>query len=339
MDGVHFRARAPLRIGLAGGGTDVDPYATEKGGIVLNTTINRYAYCTVSPTDNGIAFVHSQENGDSIANLGDGPLKLNKNELAEVVANHFDIRKGFSMDLHSEAPPGSGLGGSSTVIVSIISAMCRWIGHKMSGMEMAKLAYHLERKELGLKGGRQDQYAAVFGGFNLMEFNGDEVKVNPVHVDKDVINELQSRTLLCYTGTTRESADIIESQVDAFKKGDNERALDESKRIAVDMAVALRKGDIGEVGRLLHTSWEYKKQFSSKITNPLIDRMYNQAMEAGAIGGKVSGAGGGGFMFFVCGYNSKYNVAKAIMDANERAVIKDFMFEPAGVTSWRYPND
>ncbi len=339
MDGVHFRARAPLRIGLAGGGTDVDPYATEKGGVVLNTTIDRYAYCTISPTHDGMAFVHSQENGDSMAILGAGPVKLSKNELVEVVTNHFDIKEGFSMDIHSEAPPGSGLGGSSTVIVSIISAVCKWIGQKMSGMEMAKLAYHLERKELGLKGGRQDQYAAVFGGFNLMKFNGDDVDVNPVHVDQDVINELQSRTLLCYTGTTRESADIIESQVDAFKKGDNERALDESKRIAVDMAKALKDGDIGEAGSLLHTSWEYKKQFSNKITNPLIDRMYNSAMDAGAIGGKVSGAGGGGFMFFICGYNSKYNVAKAIKETNEKAIVTDFMFEPDGVTSWRYPND
>ena len=337
MDGVHYRARAPLRIGLAGGGTDVDPYATEKGGIVLNTTINRYAYCTIRPTDDDIAFVHSQENGDSVANLGDGPLKLNKNELAEVVANHFGIKDGFSMDLHSEAPPGSGLGGSSTVIVSIISAVCKWRGCEMSGMDMAKLAYHLERKELGLKGGRQDQYAAVFGGFNLMRFNGDDVAVDPVHVSQDVINELQARTLLCYTGTTRESADIIESQVDAFKKGDNERALDESKRIAVDMAKALGSGDIDEAGRLLHTSWQYKKQFSSKITNPLIDAMYNKAIEAGAIGGKVSGAGGGGFMFFICDCNSKYNVAKAITDANKKAIVKDFMFEPGGVTSWRYP--
>ena len=300
MDGVHYRARAPLRIGLAGGGTDVDPYATEKGGIVLNTTINRYAYCTIRPTDDGIAFVHSQENGDSVANLGDGPLKLNKHELAEGVANHFGIKDGFSMDLHSEAPPGSGLGGSSTVIVSIISAVCKWRGCEMSGMDMAKLAYHLERKELGLKGGRQDQYAAVFGGFNLMRFNGDDVSVESVPVAQDVINELQSRTLLCYTGKSRESANVIESQVKAYKEGSNEKALDASKVIAKDMAKAIEKGDITQAGELLHTSWEYKKQFSSKITNPVINAMYEKAMEAGAIGGKVSGAGGGGFMFFIC---------------------------------------
>ncbi len=340
MRGVHFRARAPLRIGLAGGGTDVDPYATEKGGLVFNTTINKYAYCTIVPTGDHTMSVHSSDYGDSVADLESGPLPLNGNtSLANVVANHFDVKDGFSMTLQSEAPPGSGLGGSSTVIVSIISAMCKWFDKRMSGKDMAKLAYDLERKELGLKGGRQDQYAAVYGGFNIMRFNGDDVTIDSVPVAQDVINELQSRTLLCYTGKSRESANVIDSQVKAYENGSNERALDESKVIALEMAKAIEKGDITHAGELLHTSWQYKKQFSNKITNPIIDSMYTKAMEAGAIGGKVSGAGGGGFMFFICDYNSKYNVAKAIKGANEKAIVKDFMFEPKGVTSWRYPND
>ena len=179
MRGMHFRARAPLRIGLAGGGTDVDPYATEKGGVVFNTTINKFAYCTVVPTDDHAMSVHSSEYGDSRVDLGSGPLPLDGNtSLANVVANHFDIKDGFSMTLESEAPPGSGLGGSSTVIVSIISAVCKWLDKRMSGKDLAKLAYDLERKELGLKGGRQDQYAAVYGGFNIMRFKGDDVNID-----------------------------------------------------------------------------------------------------------------------------------------------------------------
>lgn len=340
MRGMHFRARAPLRIGLAGGGTDVDPYATEKGGVVFNTTINKFAYCTVVPTDDHAMSVHSSEYGDSRVDLGSGPLPLDGNtSLANVVANHFDIKDGFSMTLESEAPPGSGLGGSSTVIVSIISAVCKWLDKRMSGKDLAKLAYDLERKELGLKGGRQDQYAAVYGGFNIMRFKGDDVTIDSVPVAQDVVNELQARTLLCYTGKSRESADVIDSQVKAYEKGSNEKALDASKKIALDMAKAVEKGDITEAGELLHTSWQYKKDFSSKISNPMIDRMYKTAMDAGAIGGKVSGAGGGGFMFFICDYDRKYNVAKAIRTANEDAVVTDFMFEPRGVTSWRYPND
>ncbi len=329
-----------MRIGLAGGGTDVDPYASEKGGIVFNTTINKFAYCTVVPTDDHAMAVHSSEYGDSRVDLGSGPLPLDGNtSLANVVANHFDIKDGFSMTLESEAPPGSGLGGSSTVIVSIISAVCKWLDKRMSGKDLARLAYDLERKELGLKGGRQDQYAAVYGGFNIMRFNGDDVTIDSVPVAQDVVNELQARTLLCYTGKSRESADVIDSQVKAYEKRSNEKALDASKKIALDMAKAVERGDITEAGELLHTSWQYKKDFSNKVSNPMIDRMYQTAMDAGAIGGKVSGAGGGGFMFFICDYDRKYNVAKAIRNANEDAVLTDFMFEPRGVTSWRYPND
>lgn len=338
MDGVHYRSRAPLRIGIAGGGTDVDPYASKNGGVVFNTTINRYAYCTITPTDNHSMSVHSTDYGKYEAPLDGGPLPLDGNmDLIKVVTNYFGISDGFKMFLQSEAPPGSGLGGSSTVIVSIIAAVCEWIGAKMTGSEMAQLAYKLEREELGLKGGKQDQYAAVFGGFNLMKFGADGVDVNRVRITNDTVNELQYRSVLCYTGTSRESAKIIESQVDSFKSGQNEEALDRSKSIAVDMARAFEKGDLNQAGELLDLSWQYKKQFSSRITNPQIDRLYEAARNAGAIGGKVSGAGGGGFMYFICRYDRKYNVAQELQKCGAR--VTDFMYEPNGVISWRYPNE
>lgn len=201
MDGIHYRARAPLRIGIAGGGTDVDPYASKRGGVVFNTTINRYAYCTITPTDDHSMSVHSTDYGKYEAPLDGGPLTLDGNmDLIKAVTNHFEVTDGFKMFLQSEAPPGSGLGGSSTVIVSIIAAMCEWIGEKMTGAEMAQLAYTLEREEIGLKGGKQDQYAAVFGGFNLMKFGAQGVDVNRVRITEDTINELQYCSLLCYTG-------------------------------------------------------------------------------------------------------------------------------------------
>lgn len=338
MDGIHFRARAPLRIGLAGGGTDVDPYASAKGGVVFNTTINRYAYCTLTPTDDDLVTVRSTDYGIFKAHLDGGPLVLDGNmDLMKVVTNHFGIRDGFRMFLQSEAPPGSGLGGSSTVIVSIIAAVCEWQEIEMSGHEMARLAYDLERKELGLKGGKQDQYAAVFGGFNLMRFGSENVDVESLDISMDTVNELQCRTLLCYTGTTRDSATIIERQVESFQKGQNEHALDESKKLALDMSHAVIRGDITEAGELLDLSWQYKKQFSQSVSNPRIDSLYNAAKKAGAIGGKVSGAGGGGFMFYICDYDRKYDVAKAL--ERNGAVVTDFMFEPSGVISWRYPND
>lgn len=338
MDGIHYRARAPLRVGLAGGGTDVDPYASQKGGAVFNTTINRYAYCTITPTDDHLMSVHSADYGKYEAPLDGGPLPLDGNmDLIKAVTNHFEVTDGFKMFLQSEAPPGSGLGGSSTVIVSIISAMCEWQGIRMTSDEMAKLAYKLEREDIGLKGGKQDQYAAVFGGFNYMKFGSHGVDVNRVRIPYDAVNELQYRSLLCYIGQTRESATIIESQVSRYNKGQNMEALDKTKALAQNMYFAMEKGDINTAGEILDEAWVYKKQFSSKVTNPLIDSMYKVAKDAGAIGGKVSGAGGGGFMYFICEYDRKYDVAKEL--GKMGAKVTDFMFEPQGVISWRYPNE
>lgn len=338
MQGTHYRARAPLRIGLAGGGTDVDPYASKKGGAVFNTTINRYAYCTITPTDDHSMSVHSTDYGKYEAPLDGGPLPLDGNmDLIKAVTNHFNVTDGFKMFLQSEAPPGSGLGGSSTVIVSIIAAMCEWQNIRLTGHEMANLAYKLEREDIGLKGGKQDQYAAVFGGFNLMNFSSQGVNVNRVRIDEDTVNELQYCSLLCYIGHTRESAEIIESQVSKFNKGQNEEALDRTKALAKAMNVAMERGDIRSAGEILDEAWTYKKQFSSKISNPHIDAMYSAARSAGAIGGKVTGAGGGGFMYFICEYDRKYNVAQEL--GRMGAKVTDFMFEPKGVTSWRYPNE
>lgn len=333
----YFRSRAPLRLGLAGGGTDVEPYASQKGGAVFNATINKYAYCTITPTEDNKMSVTSVDYGKYEAALDGGPLQLDGNmDLIKAVTNHFGITDGFRMFLQSEAPPGSGLGGSSTVMVAVIAAVAEWLNLNMTSHEAAHLAYSLEREDIGLSGGKQDQYAAVFGGFNLMKFRSDGVDVNRIRIRDDTINELQYRSVLCYTGTTRESADIIDSQMRSFKKGSNEEALDHTKRIALDMARAMEKGDIQSTGELLDEGWREKKMFSDKITNPMLDNLYNTAKEHGAIGGKVSGAGGGGFMYFICDYENKYTVSKEL--AKRGAKVTDFMFEPEGVRSWRHRN-
>jgi D-glycero-alpha-D-manno-heptose-7-phosphate kinase len=330
----YIRSRAPLRIGLAGGGTDVDPYASEKGGAVFNTTINKYAYCTIIPNGTKNISVESANYGMYETSLDGGPLPLDGNmDLVKAVLNHFEIRDGFRMLLQSDSPPGSGLGGSSTVIVAAIAAVAEWTGEKLTSSELANLAYKLEREDIGLKGGKQDQYAAVFGGFNLMKFRNEGVDVNRIKIKEHTLNELQYRSVLCYTGKTRESANIIDSQMKRFEKGDNEEALDLTKEMAMDMAMALEKGDIEETARLLDLGWDYKKQFSDKITNPEIDKLYNAAKDSGAIGGKVSGAGGGGFMFFICDYDKKFVVSEKLTKLG--AKVTDFMFEPEGVVTWR----
>lgn len=334
----YIRARAPLRIGIAGGGTDVDPYASEKGGCVFNTTINKYAYCTLTPRDDRFMSVHSLYYGRYQAPLDGGPLQLDGNlDLIKAVTNHFGLTKGFDMLIQSDAPAGSGLGGSSTMMVALISAVANWLEIDMAPHDIAKLAYHLERIDIGLKGGKQDQYAAAFGGFNLMDIDASDVRVNPIKLSSDVENELQCRSLLCYTGTSRESAQIIGTQIEAFKKGENENALDESKRLARQISEALVKGDIELAGLLLDESWQYKKQFSDKISNSELNGLYDVAISNGAIGGKVSGAGGGGFMYYICEYDKKAQVAQELQKRG--AVITDFMFDPKGVTSWRSKNE
>lgn len=329
-----IRARAPLRIGIAGGGTDVDPYASVKGGKVFNATIDKYAYCTIVPNGTNTMSVRSLDYGEYEAALDGGPLPYDGNlDLIKVVTNHFGISEGFDMFLHSDAPPGSGLGGSSTIIVSILSAVSEWKELNLSKYEMADLAYRLEREKLKLKGGKQDQYAAVFGGFNLMEFSKEGVRINSVDMEESTVDELQYCSLLCYTGRARESANIIESQVRNFKDGMNEDALDESKRLAVEICEALKKGKVRLAGEILDQTWLYKKKFTSKISNPQIDDLYETAKRNGAIGGKVSGAGGGGFMYFICEYDKKHIVASELKAKG--AVITDFMFEHRGVRSWR----
>lgn len=329
-----IRSRAPLRIGIAGGGTDVDPYASEHGGYVLNTTIDKYAYCTVSPKEEKVITIRSLDYGTYEADLDGGPLPYDGNmDLVKAVMNHYGEETGFDVFLHSDAPPGSGLGGSSTVIVALLKAFSTYYGDDLDNYELADLAYRLEREQLGLKGGKQDQYAAAFGGFNCMDFGKDGVWVNPLGISEDTVNELQYCSLLCYTGKSRESADIIASQVQSVKEKTNLDALDAAKALAYEITKELMKGDVVDAGKLLGETWEQKKKFSSKITNPMIDDMYNTAIQAGAYGGKVSGAGGGGFMYFICKYDRKQAVAKALQ--KKGGIITDFMFEPQGAISWR----
>ena len=329
----YIRARAPLRIGLAGGGTDVDPYASTMGGCVFNTTINKYAYCTLVPREDKVMIVKSSYFGRYKAKLSNSPLKLDGNmDLIKAVANHFEIKQGFNINIHSDVPSGSGLGGSSTMIVAMIASVAEWMHRYLTKQEMAELAYHLEREVIGLKGGCQDQYAATYGGFNLLDIK-KKVDVTPVSVNDDIKDELQCRSVMCFTGMSRESAKIIDTQIKSFENKQNIDALNESKKLAREISDAIVKGNLDYSGELLDKSWEYKKQFSSSVSNKHINSLYNAAKAKGAIGGKVSGAGGGGFMYFICKYDRKADVAKEL--AKRGAKVTEFMFEPNGVKTWR----
>ena len=325
-----IRARAPLRIGIAGGGTDVEPYASEHGGLVFNTTIDRYAYCTLIPNDTDEMTVVSPNYGTFSQKL-ELPLKYegDAEDLIRAAVNHFGVTEGFKVFVRSDVPPGSGLGGSSTLMVAIVKAFSEWKKVKLNKYEMAALAFHLEREEIGLGGGKQDQYAAAFGGFNMMYFTAEGVDVRPLKIKDSIIKELQERCILCYTGKARESASIIEEQVKDLKKDSSkEDAYEESKRLAVSIGRALKLKDVDGAAALLNLAWEQKKKFTSKISNPLIDELYRTAMDNGALGGKVSGAGGGGFMFFICAPGKRDRVCKKL--TAKGGEIMEFSFDPKG---------
>jgi D-glycero-alpha-D-manno-heptose-7-phosphate kinase len=339
-----LRSKAPLRISFAGGGTDVSPYPEEKGGAVLNATIDKFAYATLSVQDrkDGSTHVHSldynlsafyERSNDLVYN---GELDLVKAAVKILRPPDDRDRPRDSLDLflHSDAPPGTGLGSSSTMTVALVGAFQQYLKEPWTLYEVAELAYRIEREELGMKGGRQDQYAAAFGGFNFMEFTGKTTIVNPLRIAPDVLNELAYRLLLCYTGTSHFSNDIIERQQASFaeKRPDTVDALHATKRLAVDMKNTLLRGNIDEMGRLLDEGWQLKKRFTDGISNPRIDTLYDRARAAGALGGKLVGAGGGGYILLFCDFQRRANVAKAVHDAGGR--VFDFSLEPGGLRTW-----
>lgn len=337
-----LRARAPLRVSFAGGGTDVPPYPEENGGLVLSATINRYAYGTLRPREDRQIGIQSLDL-DAVVSIAleetrpDGDrLDLIKAAIQKLAS---DSPLGFDLFLHSAAPPGSGLGSSSAVVVALVGLLSEHMRLPLTDYERARLAYTVEREDLGLKGGTQDQYAAVFGGFNFMEFRGDDVIVNPLRIPTESIQELEYNLLLCFTGGTRVSDHIIDDQTDRYraKSSSTVDGLQMQKELAVEMKDALLRGNLTEFGTLLGRAWDYKKQMSPKISNPHIDELYQEALKHGAIGGKVTGAGGGGYMLLYCRYDAKHEVKEALAALGAEAV--DFQFDHAGLTTWSHAVD
>ncbi|MGA7922394.1 MAG: GHMP kinase [Thermoplasmata archaeon] len=338
------RSRAPLRVSFAGGGTDVSPYPEQRGGAALNCTVDKYAYATLATggaADSGV-HVHSldynlrAEYGRPEDLVYNGELDLVKAAIRVLrpYAEAEGHRENVELFLHSDAPPGTGLGSSSTMAVALVGAFQRFLRHPWTSYEVAELAYEIERVELGIKGGRQDQYAAAFGGFNFMEFTGTQTIVNPLRIAPDVLNELAYRLLLCYTGTSHYSNDIIERQQASYNEGKQSTvdAYDATKQLAIDMKNELLRGNIDEMGRLLDAGWQLKKQFTEGISTPQIDTFYDRARAAGALGGKLVGAGGGGYILFFCDFARRSEVANAVQDSGGRVV--DFHFEGDGLQTW-----
>ncbi|MDI3501210.1 MAG: D-glycero-alpha-D-manno-heptose-7-phosphate kinase [Thermosipho sp. (in: thermotogales)] len=337
-----IRSCAPLRLGLAGGGTDVSPYSDLYGGAVLNATISMYAYATLEPRDDGKIVFNSVDTQkkvvlDSNEYLEiEGELDLLKGIYNRIVRDFTKTPLSFELTTYVDAPPGSGLGSSSTLIVAVLGAFVEWLRLPLGEYEIAHLAFEIERKDLKMAGGKQDQYAATFGGFNFMEFyDNDRVIVNPLRIKPEIINELQFRLLLYYTGTSRLSSKIIEAQMKNVieKKEKSVEAMHKLKEQAILMKEAILKGELDKVGEILDYGWQYKKQMAEGITNPVIEEIYETAKKAGAIGGKISGAGGGGFMMLYCPENTRYKVIEALQKFGGE--FRRYQFTKYGLETWK----
>lgn len=331
-----IRSKAPLRLSFAGGGTDVAPFKDQEGGCVLSTTITHYVYGTLHKTHGRHITIHSLDYDIKSKYTfnqkirSDGKLSLVKATIQRLTKQQF----GADIFIHSDAPPGSGLGSSSTMVVTLIGLFQELLKIPLTNYGIAEMAYEIERVDLKMRGGMQDQYAAVFGGFNFIEFYKDRVIVNPLRINATILNELHYNLLLCDLGRTRLSEKIIQTQVDNYVKNESTavEAMREQKKIAVEMKNHLLTGKLTEFARLLDYAWTNKKKMAVGITNEKIDEMYEVAKKKGAIGGKILGAGGGGYLVFYCRSGKKHIVAEALEKLGGRMV--DFSFEFNGLQTW-----
>lgn len=336
-----YRSRAPLRIGFAGGGTDVSPYSDLFGGAILNATINLYAHASIQPIDENAIIVqaldrHEEQRFEWNNELPiDGKLDLLKGVYNRIQKDYGVPLTGFKLSTYVDAPAGSGLGTSSTLVVAIIGAFYEMLRLPLGEYDIAHYAYDIERSDLKLAGGKQDQYAATFGGVNFMEFyEGDKVIVNPLRIKQQILNELENNIVLYFTSTSRESATIIKEQVKNVNSN-NEKSIDamhQLKEQARMMKEAMLKGRLHEIGEILDFGFQQKRLMAANISNSSIEEVYEAAKKAGATGGKISGAGGGGFMIFYCPGNCRYKVIETLEKFGGQS--RHYQFTQMGLNTW-----
>ncbi|RMX04176.1 dehydrogenase [Corticibacter populi] len=337
-----FRARAPLRLGLAGGGTDVAPFCDLHGGYVLNATIDRYAYAVLQPSDGStIRFSATDQQQEVVLPLNERVELAPTLMLHRAVYRHFMDRYhggeniALSLTTYCDAPVGSGLGASSTLVVAMIRAFTEFLNIPLDDYAIAALAFDIERVVCGLAGGRQDQYSASFGGFNFMEFYADNrAVVNSLRIKNHIICELEASLILFFTGVSRESARIIADQSKNVSSGRAQaiEAMQGLKKEALAMKESLLKGDFDGIVQSMRMGWESKKRSASTVSTPRIEGIYDAAIAAGALAGKVSGAGGGGFMVFFVPPEHRMNVVRALGDFDGQ--ISNCHFTKNGSQAW-----
>jgi D-glycero-alpha-D-manno-heptose-7-phosphate kinase len=337
MTRPRIRARAPLRISFAGDGTDVPPFPSLEGGCVLSATIDRYAHGSLIPRSDRLVSIESVDFKTTAEMTLDSEILYDGSlDLIKAAVRRFgrDGTDGYDLVLRSSAPPGSGLGSSSTMVVALTGLLAQHYGLAMGAYQVAELAWAIEREDLGIAGGMQDLYAATFGGFNFIEFT-DRVIVNPLRIRDETVLELEFSLLLCFTGITRDSARVIEDQTRRARTGSDDTlsGLRMQKELAIAMKAALLTGKLNEFGALLGEAWTQKKRMSPFISNERIDELYELALSKGALGGKIAGAGGGGYILLFCDFTKKHRVIEALEFAGTD--VMEFAFDSKGLTTWQ----
>ena len=338
-----IRSRAPLRLGFAGGGTDVSPYCDQFGGAVLNITIDLYAYTIIEPTTDGRVAINAPDidsqcefSAEDATELA-GQLILHRAVYRRIVTQFNGGRPlPCRITTFCDAPPGSGLGTSSTMVVSLVKAFVEWLNLPLGEYEIAHLAFEIERIDAGLGGGRQDQYAATFGGVNFMEFHPDDrVIVNPLRIKNWIISELETSLVLFNSGVSRSSARIIKQQTDnlVHHSGTTLEAMHAIKADAFRMKECLLKGDFDAFAACMRETWEAKKRLADNVSSQPIDLTVQAALDAGARAGKISGAGGGGFLTFLVLPERRVDVIRALR--RQEGQVMTCHFTRHGTEGWK----
>jgi D-glycero-alpha-D-manno-heptose-7-phosphate kinase len=324
-------ARAPVRLSLFGGGTDLPAYYERFGGAVLSTSLNKYVYVIMNVGEQSPLQITSSDYRTFYRHTPGEPLLWDGDlSLPRAVLQHFGVEHGVSIFLASEVPPGTGLGSSSSVTVALVKAISTACGQKLSKAQVAQLACDIEIGKLGKPIGLQDQYASAFGGLNWITFNTDGVNVEPLKIDHRVITQLESRLLLMFTGAAHDSAQILDKQSKASRALDSQviNSLQAVSGFAQQARRHLEMGALDRFGALLDDAWQCKKQFAPGVSNERIDHCYAVARNNGAVGGKIAGAGGGGFLILYCEDGAMERVAARLTDEGLRRM--DFRFENDG---------
>lgn len=331
---VYARARAPVRISFGGGGSDLTHYFADAGGAVINTTISLYSHATLRISSDKKIFVYSCDLGEALRadDLSEALMQPGRFGLIQALLKSIHPEFGFELYLHSDFPMNSGLGGSAVVSAAILGCFNQFRRDQWDLHELAELAFQAERLYLGVAGGWQDQYATVFGGFNFMEFRMDQNIVHPLRIHPDTLLELEESLILCDTGIAHDSGDIHRDQRLQMRQDDIRRYMQTSVELSYRMRNQLLRGRLLEFGRSLDEAWQYKRQFSSKISSDHLDHIYESACARGAVGGKLLGAGGGGFFLFYVPPFRKTELMNSLQA--EGLHIRPFRFEQEGLRAW-----